>query len=104
MQAEVNRPVPKNKIYGYAIPSRAIRNRFVSHVGEILWKYKLAPETVDLPAKMSALLARRRTGGAVVLPRAACGFPFSSHLQCLFLLILFVLDTLRPTLEFRPSQ
>ncbi len=50
-QAEFNRPVPKNKIYGYAKPTRAIRERFVSQVGEIVWKYKLAPETVNLPAK-----------------------------------------------------
>ena len=90
-QAEVNRPVPKNKIYGYAKPSRAIRDRFVPQVSEIVWQYKLAPETVNLPAKMSvhgiqvfkvfsrthmALLAPRRTGGAVVLPRATCGFSF----------------------------
>ena len=51
-QAEFNRPVPKNKIYGYAKPSRAIRDRFVSQVSEIVWKYKLAPETVNLPAKL----------------------------------------------------
>jgi len=50
-QAEFNRSVPKNKIYGYAKPSRAIRDRFVSQVSEIVWKYKLAPETVNLPAK-----------------------------------------------------
>lgn len=50
-QAEVNRPVPKNKIYAYAKPSRSIRDRFVSQVAEIIWKYKLAPETVNLPAK-----------------------------------------------------
>ena len=52
-QAELNRPVPKNKIYGYAKPSRAIRNRVVSQVSEIVWKYKLAPQTVNLPAKHS---------------------------------------------------
>lgn len=50
-QAEFNRPVPKSKIYGYAKPSRAIRERFVSQISEIVWKYKLAPETVNLPAK-----------------------------------------------------
>jgi len=50
-QAEFNRPVPKNKIYSYAKPSRAIRERFVKQVSEIVWKYKLAPETVNLPAK-----------------------------------------------------
>ena len=31
----------------------AIRDRFVSQVSEIVWKYKLAPETVNLPAKLS---------------------------------------------------
>lgn len=50
-QAEVNRPVPKNKIYAHAKPSRSIRDRFVSQVAEIIWKYKLAPETVNIPAK-----------------------------------------------------
>jgi hypothetical protein len=52
-QAELNRPVPKNKIYGYAKPSGAIRDRFISQVSEIIWKYKLAPETVNLPAKLA---------------------------------------------------
>jgi len=52
-QAEFNRPVPKNKIYGYAKPSRSIRDRFVSQVREIVWKYKLAPETVNLPGKQA---------------------------------------------------
>jgi len=51
-QTELRRPVPKNKIYGYARPSLAIRDRFVSQVSEIVWKYKLAPETVNLPAKL----------------------------------------------------
>jgi Domain of unknown function (DUF4391) len=50
-QAEVNGPVPKNKIYAHAKPSRSIRNRFVSQVAEIIWKYKLAPETINVPAK-----------------------------------------------------
>lgn len=50
-QAEFNRPIPKNKIYGYAKPSRALRERFISQVSEIVWKYKLSPETVNLPAK-----------------------------------------------------
>jgi hypothetical protein len=50
-QAAVLRPVPKNKLYGHARPSRAVRESFVSEVREIVWKYKLAPETVNLPAK-----------------------------------------------------
>ncbi len=52
-QSQLNRPVPKTKIYGYAKPSRTIRDRFVSQVSEIVWKYKLAPETVNLPTKLA---------------------------------------------------
>ncbi len=50
-QAEVNRPVPKTKIYGHVKPSRTIRERFVSQISDIVWKYKLSPETVNLPPK-----------------------------------------------------
>lgn len=50
-QAEFNRVVPKNKIYAYAKPSKRVRELFVSEVGEILWKYKLSPETTNLPAR-----------------------------------------------------
>lgn len=51
-QAEFNRIVPKAKIYAFAKPTRAVRNRFVSQVAEIVWKYKLSPETVNLPARL----------------------------------------------------
>jgi hypothetical protein len=50
-QSELNRTLPKTKIYAYAKPSRAIRDRFVAQVSEIVWLYKLSPETVNLPAK-----------------------------------------------------
>jgi hypothetical protein len=50
-QAELNRILPKNKIYEFAKPNRALRDRFVSQVSEIVWKYKLSPETVHLPAR-----------------------------------------------------
>lgn len=50
-QAEFNRVVPKAKIYAFAKPTRAVRNRFVAQVAEIVWKYKLAPETVNLAAR-----------------------------------------------------
>lgn len=48
-QAAFNRPVPKSRIYDHAKPSKAVRARFVSEVGEIVWSYKLAPETINLP-------------------------------------------------------
>ena len=50
-QAEINRPLPKSKVYEFAKPSRAVRDRFVRQIGEIVWKYKLAPETINLPAR-----------------------------------------------------
>ncbi len=50
-QAELNRVLPKSKIYEFAKPSRPVRDRFVRQIGEIIWKYKLAPETVNLPAR-----------------------------------------------------
>jgi Domain of unknown function (DUF4391) len=50
-QAELNRVVPKNKIYAHTQPSKRIKELFVAQVGEILWKYKLSPETINLPAR-----------------------------------------------------
>ncbi len=47
----VERILPKNKVYGHAQPSRATRQRFVNEVDQIVWRYKLAPETIHLPAK-----------------------------------------------------
>lgn len=50
-QAALNRPLPKSKVYEFAKPTRAVRDRFVRQIGEIVWKYKLAPETINLPAR-----------------------------------------------------
>jgi hypothetical protein len=50
-QAEFNRALPKSKIYAFAKPTRAVKDHFVSGIQEIVWKYKLAPETVNLPAR-----------------------------------------------------
>lgn len=50
-QAEFNRVLPKSKIYEHARPSRSIKERFVAEVDQIVWKYKLAPETINLPAR-----------------------------------------------------
>ena len=43
--------LPKNKIYEHAKPSSAVRELFVTQVDKIVWQYKLAPETINLPAK-----------------------------------------------------
>ncbi len=50
-QAAFMRSVPKSKIYDYARPSRAVKDRFVSEVDKITWQYKLAPETINIAAK-----------------------------------------------------
>ncbi|MDP2067042.1 MAG: DUF4391 domain-containing protein [Hydrogenophaga sp.] len=50
-QAAVARPVAKAKIYAHAKPTAALRTLFVEQVESITWAYKLAPETINLPAK-----------------------------------------------------
>ncbi len=50
-QAEFNRVVPKTKIYSHAKVSKRLKERFAAQIGEILWKYKLSPETINLPAR-----------------------------------------------------
>lgn len=50
-QAEFNRVLPKSKIYAHARPGKAVKALFVSQIGEIVWKYKLSPETINLPAR-----------------------------------------------------
>jgi Domain of unknown function (DUF4391) len=50
-QAEFNRVVPKNKIYTHGRVSKRIKGLFVAQVGEILWRYKLSPETINLPTR-----------------------------------------------------
>lgn len=52
-QAAFERALPKNKIYEHAKPSSALREQFVRQIDKIVWQYKLAPETVNLPAKPS---------------------------------------------------
>lgn len=51
--AQFGRSVPKGKIYGHAGASSRIRQLFVEQVDQIVWRYKLAPETVNLPATKS---------------------------------------------------
>lgn len=50
-QAAVGRPLSKAKIYEHARPGAALRALFVAQVEQITWAYKLAPESLNLPAK-----------------------------------------------------
>ena len=49
-QAEFNRVVPKSKIYEHAKASKRLKQLFIAQVEEIIWKYKISPETINLPA------------------------------------------------------
>jgi hypothetical protein len=50
-KAAFNRVLPKTKIYANAKPSKLIKAKFVSQISEIVWKYKLSPDTTNLAAR-----------------------------------------------------
>lgn len=50
-QASFGRTLPKNKIYEHSGAKTRRKDLFVSQVEQIVWQYKLAPETINLPAK-----------------------------------------------------
>lgn len=50
-QARVARVVPKSKIYEHGPVNSALRDKFVGQVEQITWAFKLAPETINLPAR-----------------------------------------------------
>lgn len=50
-QTELNRQVPKAKIYAHGRLSKGVRELFVSSLDDITWKNKLSPETLRLPAR-----------------------------------------------------
>ena len=51
--AQFGRVIPKSKIYEHAGATTALKDLFVAQVDQIVWKYKLAPETTNLPAAKS---------------------------------------------------
>jgi len=48
--AAFGRVIPKNKIYEHAGANTTLKATFVREVDQIVWSYKLAPETVNLAA------------------------------------------------------
>ncbi|MCW5715744.1 MAG: DUF4391 domain-containing protein [Bauldia sp.] len=48
--AAFGRVVPKSRIYEHSGADMTIRDLFVAQVDQIVWKYKLAPETTNLTA------------------------------------------------------
>ncbi|KRH78442.1 hypothetical protein FERRO_14290 [Ferrovum sp. JA12] len=50
-QTAFGRTLPKNKIYEHSGANTRLKDLFVEQVEQIVWQYKLAPETINLPAK-----------------------------------------------------
>jgi len=50
MAAAFGRVVPKTRIYEHAGANTALKDLFVTQVDQIVWKFKLAPETINLAA------------------------------------------------------
>jgi hypothetical protein len=50
-QAEFGRTLPKNKIYEHSGANTRLKDLFVEQVDQIVWRYKLAPETINLAVK-----------------------------------------------------
>lgn len=54
-QAEFGRVLPKNKIYENSGANTRLKDLFVEQVEQIVWRYKLAPETINLVSKPGVL-------------------------------------------------
>lgn len=50
-QAAFGRTLPKSKLYEHSQANARLKNLFVQQVDQIVWQYKLAPETVNLLAR-----------------------------------------------------
>jgi hypothetical protein len=48
--AAFGRVLPKNKIYDHARASSCLKQLFVDQVEQVIWRFKLAPETINLPS------------------------------------------------------
>ncbi len=50
-QAAFGRVLPKSKIYEHSGATPAVREMFIRQVEQIVWQFKLAPETINLASK-----------------------------------------------------
>lgn len=50
-KAAFGRTLPKNKVYEHSKANTRLKDLFVKEVEQIVWQYKLAPETINLPAR-----------------------------------------------------
>lgn len=49
-KAAFGRVLPKNKVYAFGKATRRLRDLFAAEISQIVWRFKLAPETINLPA------------------------------------------------------
>lgn len=49
-KAAFGRVLPKSKVYAFGKANRRLRDLFAEEVHQIVWRFKLAPETTNLPA------------------------------------------------------
>ena len=49
-KAAFGRVLPKAKVYAFGKATRRLRNLFAAEVNQIVWRFKLAPGTINLPA------------------------------------------------------
>lgn len=54
-KAYFNRTIPKTKFYENASINKSVKDAFVSQIQQIVWAYKLSPETINLSATKSLL-------------------------------------------------
>ena len=50
-QAALGRTLPKSKLYTHCQAGTRLKKLFVQQVSQIVWQYKLAPETINLPVR-----------------------------------------------------
>ena len=48
-QAQYGKVIPKSKIYEHSDITSSLKQKFVSQIDKIIWSYKLAQETINLP-------------------------------------------------------
>lgn len=53
--AAFGRVLPKTKVYGHSKAGVRLRQLFINQVDQIIWQYKLAPETINLGASNNVL-------------------------------------------------
>jgi hypothetical protein len=54
-KAYFNRTIPRTKFYENANINKSVKDAFVSQIQQIVWAYKLSPETINLSATKSLL-------------------------------------------------